>query len=668
MPTRRVERRISAPAVPRPAHAWARRLQEVGLRTKLVVPIVVLATLPPAVIGVTVAMQMRAALRDRAAREVEFDAASKARNLQGVLDGARDDAALLACFGAIPALAQTDRTTGEGLEEVQRRIGQDLAHFSRIRAAYCGIRCAWPNGTELVRLEVMPAGSTIVTDGEACGCRPPASGHVSVQVQDAANRAGQPPPPHPDVVRFVAAVEGDGPLACVAVSLCADHLLEALGPLPEDREAWLVDATGRYLGCRGTSKARQAECAWERRRNLRQDLGPEEVSAILAPGRDAQQLEFSNSLLSTFTLRVGGDNPTVWTLVITSPRTLIEGPVREVGRSILALLAGTISVATVLGLLVAVYVTRPIVRLRQATQRIISGDMSHPVVVTTGDEIEGLAKDFNTMVGRLRDAQARLRRWNEQIESTLARERESLHALETGLARVDKLTSLGQMTAGVMHEIGNPLAAIKTAIQVCREGPDACPQCGPLLSSIVGEVDRLARFLRSFSRMSRHPDPHMRDVALPEVVAGTVALLQPELRRRGVALVARIDSGVGAILGDPDQLRHLLINLMLNSADAMPRGGEVLVQVLRGEPSGAAVTVSDRGVGIPPELLNRIWEPFFTTKPDGTGLGLPVCRRIAADHSAEIRAEARSGGGTTMTLTLPDVRRPGLPIDEGMRQ
>ncbi len=668
MSTRRVEREPDAPAVARPARAWTRKLQRVGLRTKLLVPIVVLATLPPAVIGLAVAVQMRAALRGRAAREVEFDAASKARTLQGVLDGARDDAALLACFGAIPDLVRTDTPTGNSLGELQRHVGEDLARFSRIRAAYCGIRCVWPSGTELVRLDVLPAGSTLVTDGGACGCAPPDSGQVSVQVQDVAEREGAQANSHPDVVRFVAAVEGHGPRASVAVSLCADHLLEALGPLPEDREAWLVDASGRYLGCRGPSKARQAECAWERRRNLRQDLGLEEVTAILGSGPDARQLEFSNSLLSTSVLRVGGPDPTVWTLVIASPRVLIEGPVREVSRFILVLLGGTIAVATVLGLLVAVYVTRPIVRLRQATRRIIGGDMSRPVVVTTGDEIEDLANDFNTMVGRLRDAQARLKRWNEQVETTLARERESLHALETGLARVDKLTSLGQMMAGVMHEIGNPLAAIKTAIQVCREEPDACSRCGPLLSAIVGEVDRLARFLRSFSRMARHPDPQMREVALPEVVSGTVALLQPELRRRRVALEARVGDGVGTVMGDPDQLRHLLINLVLNSAEAMPGGGEVLIQVRRGEPSGVVMKVSDRGGGIPPELANRIWEPFFTTKADGTGLGLAICRRIAADHDAEIRAEARPGGGTTMTLTIPDVRRPRFPIALGVQR
>lgn len=668
--SRSAERGTPPPASPPPplARTWKRRLQKFSLRTKLVVPMVVLAVLQGVLGGGMGVLRMKDALRDSTLERIAFDATSKARNLQEILDAAREDAALLSQFGKLADIdPPADGTLGLA-GAAQRRVSEELALFSRIRSAYCGIRYIMGDGAEpwgidggddRPGLAAKQAGRT-AGDEEAWKRCPRRPGEIAIVMRDVVNGAVVGTAPHADVVRFVAPVaRPDARLrACVAISLCADHLLRAAGTLPAGAEAWLVDADGRYLGYRGPSEAKRELYAWERRRNLQDDLGSAEAAAILGSGIGPRTREWSESFLSSYRIRGPQEPGLGWTLLIASPRDSVAAPPRSLTRSMSMLLAITVLIAALLGTFVAVYVTHPILKLRQATRRIARGDQSQAVDISTGDEIEELARDFNTMVGRLQDAQGRLRLWNDRLESELRRQRESLHALESGLARVDKLASLGQMTATVLHEIGNPLAAIKTALQVAEESGKLCTGCRPLAAIVLGEVDRLSGFLRSFARVARHPQPQMRDVSLADVIGGTVALLEPALRRRRMVLRVRADENLLTVRGDADQLRHLLINLVLNAAEATPGPGEVVIEVLNAPNHRIIMAVSDRGSGIPAHLADRIWDPFFTTKPEGSGLGLAICRRIAADHRATIAAAARDGGGTTVAVTLPGLATP----------
>ncbi len=152
------------------------------------------------------------------------------------------------------------------------------------------------------------------------------------------------------------------------------------------------------------------------------------------------------------------------------------------------------------------------------------------------------------------------------------------------------------------------------------------------------------------------------DVALEEVIRGVVALVRPELRRRRVALRVESARDVPRIRGDADQLRQLLINFILNAAEASPDGGAILVRARRldpepgggeaGQGAAARIEIVDHGVGIAPDVLERVWEPFFTTKPEGTGLGLAIARRIVQDHGGTVEIRSDPGQGTLVLLTF----------------
>lgn len=315
-------------------------------------------------------------------------------------------------------------------------------------------------------------------------------------------------------------------------------------------------------------------------------------------------------------------------------------------------LALMLGVSTLTGALLAHYVTRPVAVLRAATREIAAGDLSSRVVINTRDEIESLAADFNTMTERLTTALDQLSQWNAGLQQEVERRTGEIRGLQRGFARVDRLACVGQMTASIMHEIGNPLAAIKTKIQVAEEREGATPA----LTSVLAEVDRLIGVLRSYSRLSRLQSRAFAALDIGEVLRGVAVLVTPELARNGVTLECVIPDRVPPIHGDADRMRQLFINFILNAAEAIPAGGGQVRITVRVSGAGArpvAVEVADTGTGIPADMLERLWDPFVTTKPDGTGLGLAIAKQIVGDHDGSVHVESRLGEGTTIRVELP---------------
>jgi signal transduction histidine kinase len=168
--------------------------------------------------------------------------------------------------------------------------------------------------------------------------------------------------------------------------------------------------------------------------------------------------------------------------------------------------------------------------------------------------------------------------------------------------------------------------------------------------AIGEEVRRLKRIVDEFSRFARLPAPERAPVAADELVAAVLALF-PE-PPTGVAIVRDAAPGLPRVLADRDQIVQLLLNLVRNGLDAMPRGGTLTVWARRA-PEGVAFAVTDTGAGIAPADLERVFEPYFTTKEGGTGLGLAIAQRIAEEHGGRLEASSAPGRGATFTLTLP---------------
>ncbi len=654
------------------AERWRRRLQHVRVRTKIVVPMVILAVAPAMFVGIFTITSSGSSLREAAIRRVEFDAASKARAVQEFLQTAVEDVRILTQMGSLRDLAGVGSSGAAERMAVLRGVAeQDLLIFARGKRAYYQVRYLDGVGREVVRLNISDGRPTVLPPErlqdksdryyvqEALALAP---GLIYISAMDLNIEHGRIEVPRCGVVRIAGSVRGSKgqERGLVVINIYADFILSLLGPLPHATEAWLVDDEGIYLGYVGESHERRDLYRLTNQRRLSSDFSEQEVSAILQPRSGRSVIDTGGAFLaSARVVSDTGASNREWILLIAYPRAPIDIPIRRLTVLLSAVMAFTVAVAGALGILMGSYLARPIASLRRATRQIAAGDLSKHVQITTGDELEGLAGDFNAMTERLRDAHDRLSAWNEELEREVARQTDDLHRLQTGLARADKLASIGQMTAGVMHEVGNPLAAIKTKIQVAQEDGSLCTACRKLVEEILGEVDRLVMFLRSFSRLTRIGDVRMDEVWLADVVEGVETLVAAELRKRGMSMVVESDEDVPRIRGDAVQLRQLLINLILNAMEASRRGGEIRVNVRRqattdpqDDRGAAVIEVVDRGVGIPEDIRARIWDQFFTTRPEGTGLGLSICRRIVEDHGGTIRIESQLGRGTVVRMTI----------------
>lgn len=221
---------------------------------------------------------------------------------------------------------------------------------------------------------------------------------------------------------------------------------------------------------------------------------------------------------------------------------------------------------------------------------------------------------------------------------------------EEQLRLADRLAALGQLSAGLAHEIKTPLASIRGASEILA-GSDDPAERGEFSGILMKEVDRLNRVVARFLDFAR-PKPAERAVAdLAEAVEEVRTLVRLEAERRHVETVLAMDSDLPRIAIDPEQLRQVVLNLVMNALQAMEEGGRLEI-CAKGEGRGEGVTllVRDTGPGIPHELRSRVFDPFFTTRTRGTGLGLSIVKKILMNHEASIEIRDAEGGGTAIEV------------------
>lgn len=266
-----------------------------------------------------------------------------------------------------------------------------------------------------------------------------------------------------------------------------------------------------------------------------------------------------------------------------------------------------------------------IVLLLSGAEAISSGQLDHRIAEHGSDEIATVSYAFNAMSGKLK----------EYLERAV---------------RMEKLAVLGEFATGIAHEIRNPLAAIKTSVQaLSRREQDA--KRSQLLAEMEGEIDRLARVVSDLVDFGRPRPPLPGILPVRELFRRIAAIIEPEAQQRSVQFSCQGDPDL-ELWADADQLQQIVINLALNAVQATPAGGAV---VLRAAASGAqvAIEVSDNGCGIPAELLQRVSDPFFTTKTKGVGLGLSISRQLCELNGGRLTIDSAPGQGTVVSLLLP---------------
>lgn len=261
---------------------------------------------------------------------------------------------------------------------------------------------------------------------------------------------------------------------------------------------------------------------------------------------------------------------------------------------------------------------------------------------------------------------------NGQIRGAIAvfNDHSRLKALEEDKRRTDRLAAVGALATGIAHEIRNPLVAIKTFAELLPERADDQEFRSTFAKVAVKEIHRIEELLARLRALAVPTASSLRPLDLGVPIGETLDLIRGEADRRRVRVITDIEPELPGILGEPDQLKQLLLNLFLNGLEAMATGGTLAVTVRADrEWYGrrlVTVRVADTGPGIPPEDLPRVFEPFFTTKTHGTGLGLAICRGIADAHRAALWAEPGPGGlGSTFVIQFPTLTT--APLAEAVR-
>jgi signal transduction histidine kinase len=298
-------------------------------------------------------------------------------------------------------------------------------------------------------------------------------------------------------------------------------------------------------------------------------------------------------------------------------------------------------------------IVRPLDRLTRSSELLAAGSLDVRVPERGSAEVVRLAAAFNEMAAQLRAERDALEQRLHELERTA----HELRSAQQQVIHGEKLASVGRLAAGVAHEIGNPLSAILGLVELLRG--DAAPpaQSAEFLERIQRETERIHRIIRDLLDFSRRdPEGELRgqtaDVA--EVVADAVNLVRPQKDSREVRIEVDIDPGVGRVLAPQPRLTQVLLNLLLNAVDALEGRGTVTVEA-RAEPDGGCLlAVSDDGPGLPAAVLERLFEPFTTTKPPGkgTGLGLAVCHALVEGMGGRIGAVNRPEGGARFEVHL----------------
>ena len=310
----------------------------------------------------------------------------------------------------------------------------------------------------------------------------------------------------------------------------------------------------------------------------------------------------------------------------------------------------------VIGYLLAQSIARPILKLRTLSQEVAAGDLNQHVGLQRSDEIGELAQAFDQMTLQLRertDEAARLFDLTVQRNKELAYINARLQSMQLQLIQAEKLAAVGQLTAGIVHDVKNPLAVIKGLSEVLL-GNDLAPEERQHLNIIHESAVKANTIVTDLLKFARQSTPEKKFQDLRETVEASLRLTAYLSRKANIDITKDLPERSVMMWYDSQQLEQVFINIITNAIQAMPEKGTLQVSMKKTD-STVTIAFKDNGTGIPSENLNRIFDPFFTTKAEGqgTGLGLSVSYGIISNHNGHIQVESKVGEGSTFTIILP---------------
>ncbi len=308
---------------------------------------------------------------------------------------------------------------------------------------------------------------------------------------------------------------------------------------------------------------------------------------------------------------------------------------------IIALVALAVLIFIILRLFEKI-INRPLAQLKNYMKRIQAGDLNVKLKPKKNDEIGGLTRDFNTMVKKLEEANARI---------------EDLHKQQ--MERAGHLASLGELAAGLAHEIKNPIAGIKGSLEIITERTDSDDPKKEIFIEIIKQTDKIHTIVQDLLNYAKPKDLEMLPGDPNLSLQEAITLAKPQTKDKEIRFQYEDLEKDIAIVFDANKLQEVILNLLLNSIAAIDKAGTITLKIEQPEDYEIVISISDTGKGIKPEHLDQLFTPFFTTRKEGTGLGLSICKQIIEAHKGLIEVQSELGKGTTFFIHLP-LQKDGL--------
>lgn len=300
-------------------------------------------------------------------------------------------------------------------------------------------------------------------------------------------------------------------------------------------------------------------------------------------------------------------------------------------------------------------INRPVTNLLEQTKKLKEGQLDSRITELRNDELGELAFAFNDMTDNLQKAQEELKGWGFTLEEKVEERTREIEQMQSQLIQSAKLASLGELTAGIAHEINNPLTGILMFSTLVSKDPKLDESLKPNMETIQGETKRCAGIVQNLLDFSRHSSPEKAYCSLAAIIEGTLKVTATQNRFGNILIIRDYDENLPEVYADAGQLEQVFINMILNAGHAMTDGGSLTISTQRTEKDTIQIRLKDTGSGIPQEIQDKIFDPFFTTKSRsrGTGLGLSISYGIIKNHGGDIVVNSRQGEGTTFTITIP---------------
>ena len=337
---------------------------------------------------------------------------------------------------------------------------------------------------------------------------------------------------------------------------------------------------------------------------------------------------------------------------------MLEKPYIDLRNRVMLTFASMALLTVIILLIILFFITstiiQPLKKMVLATTKIAQGDLDHRVDVTLEDETGKLAQSFNQMTKNLKSANEKLVHWGKTLEKRVEERTQELREMQDSMIQSEKLASLGKMAASIAHEINNPLTSILINTHLMLEKTEKKREGYENLSLIAEETSRCSEIIRDMLDFSRQSPPQKVYTDVNDTLIRTLQILENQATFQNIRIEKKLDNTLSPIELDQNKIKQVFWNLLLNASEAMLEGGTLILSS-RYSPDKKNIEIdfSDTGIGIAKEHINKLFDPFFSTKTSGTGLGLAVSYGIINQHQGKITVVSDPGQGTTVTVSLP---------------